>query len=141
MMMLPARRRLIGIALAATLFSLAACSSETAVTTPSVSDKPTGGWLTLQLTTPNTNDGAVQLSVTGPAIDSVALVGYDGFDTNDGMQADLVATGSIVSGDLARIYVPDLTKTGAYQVVVTAAAARDSYALQTLGGYRVVVVR
>jgi hypothetical protein len=120
---------------------LGACSSEsaTAPTTPPAG--PTGGWLTVQLTTPSTNDGAVQLSVIGPAIDSVKLVGYDGFDTNSGTQVNFVATGSIVSGDIARLYVPDLSKSGAYQATVTAAAARDTYTMQQLDGYRAVLVR
>ena len=33
---------------------------------------PTPGWLTVQLTTPYSNDGAVQLRVTGPSIDTIA---------------------------------------------------------------------
>ncbi len=120
---------------------LGACSSEsaTAPTTPPAG--PTGGWLTVQLTTPSTNDGAVQFSVTGPAIDSVKLVGYDGFDANNGSEVDFVATGTITSGDVARIYVPDLSKTAAYLASVSAAAARDTYALQALDGYSAVLVR
>ncbi len=120
---------------------LGACSSEsaTAPTTPPAG--PTGGWLTVQLTTPSTNDGAVQFSVSGPAIDSLKLVGYDGFDTNSGSEVDFVATGSITSGDVARIYVPDLSVMAGYHASVTAAAARDTYALQALDGYRAVLVR
>lgn len=119
---------------------LGACSSDVA-TAPTTPAGPTGGWLTIQLTTPSSNDGAVQVAVTGPVIDSIKLVGYDGFNTNTGTEADFVATGSIISGDLARIYVPDLNQSGAYHSSVTAAAARDSYALQALDGYRAVLVR
>jgi hypothetical protein len=117
-----------------------ACSSETA-TGPATPPAQTAGWLTVQLTTPRTDDGAVQLSVAGPGIDSIAIVGYDGFATHTTTAGDLVATGIIVSGDVARILVPDLSRTTEYQVVVTAAAARDSYALQQLAGYRAVLVR
>ncbi len=127
------------VALAGVLM-LGGCSSA-AVTTPTVPSGPTGGWLTVQLTTPHTDDGAVQLSVSGPAIDSVKIVGYDGFESHSVTQADLVATGTISNGDIARIHVPDLSRTTQYNVSVSAAAARDSYALQELAGYRAVLVR
>ena len=130
-------RSILALALTA---MLGACSSEVA-TVPTAPSGPTGGWLTVQLTTPRSDDGAVQLSVSGPAIDSVKIVSYDGFESHTATQADLVATGNIVSGDMARIHVPDLSRTTEYHASVSAAAARDSYALQDLGGYRVVLVR
>lgn len=136
----PTNRLAILLAVTATL--LGACSSAATTTGPTpVPPAATGGWLTVQLTTPRTDDGAVQLSVSGPKIDSVKLVTYDGFETNSGTQVDLVATGNIANGDLARIYVPDLARTTEYQVSVTAAAARDTYVLQALDGYRATLVR
>ena len=132
------RRRTL-LALASVLL-LDACSSETA-TAPAVPVGPTAGWLTVQFTTPRTDDGAVQLSIAGPAIDSVKILTYDGFESHTATQADLVATGTITSGDLVRIHVPDLSKTTQYRASVSAAAARDSYALQDLAGYRAVLVR
>ena len=119
---------------------LGACSSAVA-TAPSTPAGPTGGWLTVQLTTPRSDDGAVQLSVTGPAIDSVKILTYDGFETHTATGTDFVATGNITSGDLARIHVPDLSRTTEYHASVSAAAARDSYELQSLTGYRAVLVR
>ena len=135
-------RRIGSALIVTTALVLGACSSDTAALTgPSTPAGPTGGWLTVQLTTPNTNDGAVQLSITGPEIDSVKLVGYQGFNTTTGSEADLVATGTIASGDIARVYVPDLSKTGAYQATVSAAAASGTFVLQSLAGYRAVLVR
>ena len=125
---------------AASVMLLAACSSQVS-TAPSTPAGPTGGWLTVQLTTPRTDDGAVQLSVTGPAIDSVTIVSYDGFATRGATETDLVATGNITSGDVARIHVPDLSRTTEYHASVSAAASRDSFALQLLDGYRAVLVR
>ena len=119
---------------------LGACSADVA-TAPTPPAGPTGGWLTVQLNTPREDDGAVQLSVIGPRIDSVKLVRYDGFENHSSDQVDFVATGNITSGDLARIFVPDLSRTTEYHVSVSAAAARDTYALQTLDGYRAVLVR
>ena len=124
----------------AAVLALGACSSE-AATTATIPAGPTGGWLTLQLTTPHSDDGAVQLSIAGPAIDSVKILGYDGFESHTVTQANLVAAGTIVNGDVARIHVPDLSRTTQYLVSVSAAAARDSYALQDLAGYRAVLVR
>jgi hypothetical protein len=134
-----AHRKLSALAFVGVL-SLGACSAG-AATDSAAPAGPTGGWLTLQLTTPRTDDGAVQLSVSGPQVDSVKLAGYDGFDTNNGTQVDLVATGNITSGNIALIYVPDLSRTGEYHASVSAAASRDSYSLQTIDGYRAVLVR
>jgi hypothetical protein len=129
-----------GVLLVVAACFLGACSSE-GVTGPTPTPTPIGGWLTVQLSTPNANDGAVQFSVSGPSIDSVKLVSYDGFDSNTGTQVDLVATGDIKNGDVARVYVPDLSRTAEYHVDVSAAAARDTWALQDLAGYRAVLVR
>lgn len=136
----PPRRRHAPALFAVAALFLGACSADTTTTLP-LPAGPTGGWLTVQLTTPNNNDGAVQFSVSGPRIDSVKLVTYAGFETHTTTQADLVATGTVVSGNLARIYVPDLTLTTQYQASVSAAATRDSYVLQSLDGYRAVLVR
>ena len=123
------------------LFALAACSSSSATTTTTPPPPPTGGWLTLQLSTPRTDDGAVQFSVSGPAIDSVKLVSYDGFATIDNGTANLIVTGQVGNGDIARVFVPDLSLTSQYRASIAAAAARGTYALQALDGYRVVLVR
>jgi hypothetical protein len=123
------------------LFALAACSSGTATGPTTPPPAPTGGWLTLQLATPHSDDGAVQFSVSGPAIDSVKLVSYDGFATIDNGTANLIVTGQVGNGDIARVFVPDLSLTSQYQASVAAAAVRGTYALQSLDGYRVVLVR
>lgn len=123
------------------LFALAACGSSSATTPTAPPPPPTGGWLTLQLSSPHTDDGAVQFSVTGPAIDSVKLVSYDGFATIDNGTANLIVTGQVGNGDVARVFVPDLALTSQYRATVAAAAARGTYALQTLDNYRVVMVR
>ena len=123
------------------LFFFAACSSDTATAPNPPPPAPTGGWLTLQLTTPRTDDGAVQFSVSGPAIDSVTILGYDGFAAIDSGIANLLVTGSVLSGDVARIFVPDLSLTSQYHASVAAAAARSTYALQAIDTYRAVLVR
>jgi hypothetical protein len=134
------QRAMVQLILPALLLALAACSpAAVAVTTPPPG--PTGGWLTLQLTTPRTDDGAVQFSVNGPGIDSVKILTYNGFATADASGTNLVVTGLVTSGDIARIHVTDLNYTTSYQSTVAAAAARQSYHLQSLDGYRAVLVR
>jgi hypothetical protein len=135
------RRNLVCSVFPLALFALAACSSGTATGPTTPPPAPTGGWLTLQLATPHSDDGAVQFSVSGPAIDSVKLVSYDGFATIDNGTANLIVTGQVGNGDIARVFVPDLSLTSQYQASVAAAAVRGTYALQSLDGYRVVLVR
>ena len=121
---------------------LAACgSSASSTTAPPPPPVQTDGWLTLQLTSPTGNDGAVQFAVTGPGIDSVKIVGYDGFATTDNGVANLLVTGEIGNGDIARIHVPDVSLTLQYHATVAAAAARGTYNLQLLDGYRATLIR
>jgi hypothetical protein len=120
---------------------LAACGASSPTSTPTEPTPPTSGWLTLQLATPSSNDGAVQFAISGPAIDSVSIIGYDGFAAADHGTVNLVVTGQIGNGDIARIHVADLSATNQYHATVAAAAARVTYALTALDGYRAVLVR
>ena len=121
---------------------LAACGAQSPTgSTPVLPVAPTSGWLTVQLATPRTDDGAVQLSVSGPGIDSATVVGYDGFTVIGNSAADMVVTGPIASGTIARVHLRDLSRTSDVRATISAAAARGSYALQDLTGYRAVLVR
>ncbi len=135
------RRIVVAALLTVTLLALGACSSDQATGTVTPPPAPTGGWLTLQLASPTGNDGAVQFAVSGPAIDSVRIVSYDGFATIQDGTANLIVTGQVGNGDVAQIYVSDLTLTSQYQATVAAAAVRGTYAIQALDGYRAVLIR
>ena len=100
----------------------------------------TPGWLSVSLTTPNANDGAVQLSLAGGPIDSLELSGR-GFASLINGAARLLLTGEVQGGAIARIWVPDTRATSLYQGIVEAAAAKHSYQLQDLTGYAVRVTR
>ncbi len=101
----------------------------------------TPGWLTVELTTPNSDDGAVQLHITGPSVDSVVAASpYNGFGQASGGTADVVLTGTIRTGTVARFRVGDISRSSQYRVSVTGAAQRGSYALRSTGGYRTAVV-
>jgi hypothetical protein len=126
---------------------LAACgaSTPTGVTpTPVAPVAPAAvpGWLTISLDTPNSDDGAVQLVVTGPSIEAAEVTaGLDGLASVASSQAWIVVTGAVGDGTIARIRVPDVTKASLYAVTVQAVAARGSYALGSTSGYRATAVR
>jgi hypothetical protein len=143
------RRRTSGytewLSTAAMAFLLTACGANTG-TGPSnnaAPPTPTPGWLTVQLTTPNTNDGAVQLRVTGPSIDSIATDDrYRGVGQANASSADVIITGSIAGGTVARFRVPDVNRAASYDARVIAAAQRSTWALRpSLSDYRAVIVR
>jgi hypothetical protein len=121
---------------------LAACGGQSPTSsTPVTPVAPTAGWLTIQIATPRSDDGAVQLSVSGPGVDSAKIVGYSGFSVVANATADMVVTGAIANGTVARVYLRDLSRTNDVRATVSAAAARGSYELQDLSGYRAIVVR
>ncbi|MGH7752498.1 MAG: hypothetical protein ACREN5_06755, partial [Gemmatimonadales bacterium] len=69
----------------------------------------TPGRLSLRLTTPNSDDGAVLLEVSGGQIDSVVAAGYRLRATGPGANSRrVVVTGTLASGPVASIWVPDV---------------------------------
>jgi hypothetical protein len=120
-----------------------ACGGGSSVTGPTTPPPATAtpGWLTVQLDTPRSDDGAVQLLVTGPGIDSVKAVGYDGYAEVVSGEANLLVTGSVGAGMVAQVKVPDVARLAEYHASIVAAAARTTYVLQDLTGYRAVLVR
>lgn len=145
----PSRRRASGytewLSTAALALVLTACgaNSGTGPSNSTTPPPPTPGWLTVQLTTPNSNDGAVQLRVTGPSIDTIATdARYGGVGQASSGAADLIVTGSIVGGTVARFRVADVNRSSSYSVRVVAAAQRSTWALRgNLADYRAVIVR
>lgn len=136
----PGRRAVTALA----VLVLAACGGASP-TGPSTPTPPpvlaTAGVLTMELATPNANDGAVQFAVSGPAIDSIRPIGYDGATAALSGQAQTILTGPLTSGAVARVYVRDIAKANEYRAWVVAAAVRGSYQLQDVGRYRAVLVR
>lgn len=111
--------------------------------TPPTAPAPVPGWLNLQFTTPYFNDGAVQLTVVGGAIEEIQLQpqfsGYVGVAAGT---ARVLVTGQIASGTVARIRVPDTNKAAGYQALIGQVAERGNYALRSSTlGYRAEVVK
>jgi len=96
---------------------------------------PTGpGVLDVVLTTPNSDDGAVLLTVDG-AVDSVQGAPYVVFSTASGTGARIVVTGDVVGGVIARLYVPDVGSADQYLAYLDEVAQRGTYALRSPTAY------
>lgn len=111
--------------------------------TPPTAPAPVPGWLNLQVITPYANDGAVQLTVVGGAIEEIELLPeFDGYTGVTATGARVLVTGVIVSGPVARIRVPDVDKAAAYLALIGQVAERGTYALRSSTlGYRAEVVK
>lgn len=129
------------------LLLLFAISCRDGLTNPDAQPNPApqakvAGWVSIALTTPNQNDGVVQLSLSGAPIDSLELVDSRGFASLLNGTGRLLVTGQIASGVVARMWVPDIKATASYVGTVEAAAARSTYQLQDVSqGYSVKVTR
>ena len=138
----PAWARAAGALLIVAASTACAGSSDSSLVDPTPEPTVTAGWLTVQLTNPNSNDGAVQLSISGPGLDSVrAASPYAGHGAVMSGVGNVVVTGSVGTGSVAQLWVRDLSKVAQFSANVSAAAARTTYALQDVSGYRATVVR
>ena len=105
-------------------------------------DRATPGWLSLMLTTPNADDGAVQLTVAGSGIDSLRLSDGQGFVALSANGVKVLLTGTIRSGQVARLWVRDTRNAAGYGAAVDEAASKGTYALRDVTvGYGVRVTR
>lgn len=96
---------------------------------------PTGGEVVVSLSSPNTQDGALVVRLTGPLTDLAAVGGYRIASNAQGAVTQVVLTGNIVSGDILRFKVADLSLIPGYGAAVTQVARRTDYALLDPGGY------
>ncbi len=135
-----AASRVLSLATLGVATLLTACGADaTGVDPESVAPTPIAGVLNVQLDTPSSNDGAIQFMVTGPGIDSMAANGYQGYGSLTATGAQLIVTGQIQDGVVARVHVRDVNRAPEFRVVILAAAARGSYQLQNLQGYQAII--
>lgn len=100
---------------------LAGCSHEP--------EGPTAGTLSVSLTTPNRDDGAVLFTLSGGPVDSVEAVGYSVYSARiDPNTLRIIVTGDVVSGAIARIHIADNREASRYSASINQVAARSSYA-------------
>jgi hypothetical protein len=118
----------VGSLLLAGLFALGACSHDISGST--------GGTLTVNLASPNRDDGAVLFTVSGGPIDSVASPGHQIYAARlDSNTLRLIVTGDIVSGTIATIYLADMHLASSYSATVNQVAARGSYVQHDAASY------
>jgi hypothetical protein len=104
---------------------------------------PVAGTLQVTLTSPNTDDGAVMLQVSGD-IDSVTapsgLTLYEATPSATVVRA--IVTGDIASGSsVLTLHVPDVAKAASYSTQLLQVSAKGTYVLRPVGGYTVLVHR
>ncbi|NIM52496.1 MAG: hypothetical protein GTN62_14290 [Gemmatimonadales bacterium] len=100
------------------------------------------GRVTVVLSTPNTNDGAVLFTLSGGVIDS--LTPSSSRFTLFSVETDINTLRAIVAGDLADgavavFWMPDRRTIAAYSATVQQAAARSTYQQQDIGSYRLTI--
>jgi len=126
------------VGLGGLLVLLAACDGGKKIVDP---DVVVPGPLNLRLTTPNGDDGAILFEVAGE-INSIARAGFRVVASAQGTSPRrLIVNGNLAAGTVAQILVPDVNSVGSYSVTIREVAARGTYTLRDLQGYRIEVVK
>ncbi len=81
----------------------------------------------MQLSSPNDDDGAVLIAIYGGPVDSVESIGYPIYSARSADTLKLIVTGSLGSGPIARIHVPDNREVARYVTRIGQVAARRTY--------------
>jgi hypothetical protein len=144
---LPTARIRWHLAATATIMSIAACGGDATGPTPAVPPTPpasaTPGRLTVSLTTPNTDDGALLATLSGGVLDSITVVAGSTSRVQTARPSAttvrliiLAAPGQAVkAGELVSFWVPDVAQVARYSGSVEQVAARVTYAQRVLVGY------
>jgi hypothetical protein len=123
------------------VLAVSSCTNEEGGPTEPEGPAPTTGTLSVQLTSPNANDGGVMFTVSGGTITAVTSTAYSIFTAQPSSSIrKVVVVGNVTSGVLVTLAVPDVSQAGQYTVVLEQASARDTYAQQNLSGYSLQVV-
>jgi hypothetical protein len=101
---------------------------------------PVGGSLNVNISSPQHDDGALILSVYGGPVDSVESVGFPIYSVRSADSVKFIVTGSLGSGTLARVHIPDGRQASRYSAKVSQAAARVSYIPRDPASYSVTLL-
>ena len=100
------------------------------------------GTLKVKLTTPNAgSDGAILFTVTGPAVPltTTAATGLRLFAQPLAATNHFAVTGSLLSGTIMTIEVPDVSRASAYTATIQQVAATNYQLRPSLAGYTLTV--
>ncbi len=99
-------------------------------------DASTPGFVNVTLATPNSNDGALLLTLSGGTIDSLAASAGTIFFASTGTNTfRVMVAGTIGDGPVVRFWMPDRRNVAQYVATLEQAAARSSYVQQDIGAY------
>ena len=122
--------------------TLPACGSAGSISAPEEAEP---GVLTVTLTTPNRDDRAVLVSVTGPGEIgevSAALPGeYAVHARSNGSSVRAAVFGSISSGPVLRISVPDVNRLSSYTATVQEVVDPSNNVRPSKSGYTLTISR
>jgi hypothetical protein len=123
-------------ALVAALSVSAACSNDP------VAVVPHAGTLTLRLTTPHVDDGALTFTLSGPPINNVTAANASlrlfARRSGDSMVVGILV-GDLANGGVVTLYVPDVTAVASYSAHVLEVADRDDVLRASIAGYALSV--
>jgi hypothetical protein len=122
------RRLILSLMGVLTLGGVVACAHEP--------EAPTPGSLNLALATPNSDDGAVLLTITGGPVDSVESAGFALYSARvDPNTLRIIVIGSLAPGTIARIRIADDRQSSRYSAAINQVAIRTSHAQRDPAGY------
>ncbi len=99
-------------------------------------DVATPGFVNVTLATPNSNDGALLLTLSGGTMDSMAASAGTIFFASTGTNTfRVMVAGTIGDGPVVRFWMPDRRNVSQYVATLEQAAARSTYEQQSIGGY------
>jgi hypothetical protein len=102
---------------------------------------PASGTLDIQLTSPNSDDGAVLLTIAGGPVESVEpLVGGAYTAKVDDNTMRVVVTGNLTSTTIARLHINDMNQVARYSAAITQVAVRSTYATREPAGYSILLI-
>ncbi len=126
------------LAVGAVLLGGVACSND------ATGGDPLGGTLTLRLTTPHADDGAMRFVVSGPAIDTAEAINASLrlFTRSEGGSTVVGAVvGTLANGAVITLHVPDVGAAARYTATVLEVADRQDALRTSLAGYALTVDR
>ena len=100
------------------------------------------GTLTARLVTPNADDGAILIEISGPAPVADVMVAVQGAVVHsraDGNRTRLAIFGPLANGALVRFSVPDVNAAQQYSAQVTEVSDRASALRTSPTGYQVTI--